>query len=77
MHVDLRTCPRLKLPAQEIFNVDIVEYTVVVSHVDEVEWEDVVAGVVAAWARLHQAVDVEDWPHASPEGQELNQKKKG
>ncbi len=46
-----------------------------VSNVDEVEREDVVAGVVAAWARLHQAVDVEDRPHASPEGQELNQKR--
>ncbi len=75
MHVDLRTCPPLKLPAQEIFYGCIVEYTVVVSNVDEVEWEDVVAGVVAAWARLHQAVDVEDRPHTSPEGQELNQKR--
>jgi hypothetical protein len=52
-------------------------HTVMVSNVDEIEWEDVVSGVVAAWARLHQAVDVEYRPHTSPEGQELNQKISG
>ncbi len=69
--------PPLKLPAQEIFTGNIVEYTVMVPNVDEVEWEDVVAGVVAARARLHQAVDVENRPHSSPEGKELNKKISG
>jgi len=46
-----------------------------VADVDEVEGEDVVAGVVAPRARLHQAVDVEDRPHPHPEGQELTGKR--
>ena len=50
-------------------------YTVVVADVDKVEWEDVVAGVVAAGTRLHQAVDVKDGPHPRPERQELHRSK--